>query len=374
MCGLLGILGPGIIRDDLKMMRDLAHVSGLRGMDSTGILQGTVNKWRKELFVDKSTFDVAYWLYHHQQNEKGNKRILTDVSANMILMHVRAATLGSITKENAHPFVIGSEEKGLIGFHNGTLLDSKYRKDKDKTDSEQLYVDINERGLRTVIENMDKGSAFALVYYDRNTGEVTIIRNQMRSLYMAVNTKRSVLYYASERWMLEGCAERNQIPIGDILYFEPMRSYTFRPDEVITKEVPDWRSEKFSFKVEPPVAAPANVQSPAARVKTRVKVEEGKVVVENADNILSFRNKTTDLKSKTAEPIIVGKPNTADKRLNPNKIEHKNCKYCNKDLDLYEQFIAKRDGAAFVCAGCDTRMQEIKKANDEKSVSKNIVL
>lgn len=377
MCGLAGMIGPGVNKADLAFMRDLAYISGLRGMDSTGILQGNANSRREDIFMSKNTMDVAYWLYFHETSPKGNKRILNNISDNMFLLHTRATTIGEIRDSNAHPFGHGD----LIGMHNGTLLDKKYRADPEKTDSEQLYMDIAARGLEAVMKDIDPSSAYALVYYNRRTHEITFFRNKMRTLFLAINQERAVMYYASERWMIEACAGRNGIKLGDIMYFEPGRYYTFRPDQVRSKVCPDWRSEQF-FQPEPKVAAQATVNKspiPVANNDTG-KEKEGKSGDADSGNatvraILNQASRTSTRVSSPpslrvvgpAEPI--GNGSNKPSATKPRKIPSAKCKWCEKSLDLYARYMASRDGGAYVCADCTARKKEIEDARAQQTAA-----
>jgi glucosamine 6-phosphate synthetase-like amidotransferase/phosphosugar isomerase protein len=59
------------------------------------------------------------------------------------IFHTRGASVGAITQKNAHPFVVGTGDKRIIGMHNGSVrnhkeLNEKYGR-KCEVDSEHIY-------------------------------------------------------------------------------------------------------------------------------------------------------------------------------------------------------------------------------------------
>lgn len=233
MCGLVGIAGPGINYWDLDILRELTYVSGLRGMDSTGIFQGRSKTYSKDsdtLLIEKCAFDPAFFMRFHKYHNGGNKSVLDGVSNNFFCVHTRAATIGHVTNENAHPF----EFSRLVGCHNGTLSDMKYRH-KNKTDSEMFINDMNARGVKAVLEDLNPSSAYAIVLYDKDSGELVFARNSQRSLWVGFNKRRPVMYYASEEWMIRDILKRNKEELLDneVRFFEPDCIHTVHPGKEI---------------------------------------------------------------------------------------------------------------------------------------------
>src|SRR5688572_21853494 len=109
MCGLTGIAGPGIQFRDIDILKDLSYISGLRGRDGAGIVQGGAFKWGKqgsriETELEKTQFDISHFMNYHKLAEKGNKKIFNGVTNNFFCVHTRGASRGTISHENAHPF------------------------------------------------------------------------------------------------------------------------------------------------------------------------------------------------------------------------------------------------------------------------------
>lgn len=235
MCGLAAMIGPGITQQDLKAINDLAYVTGLRGFHSTGVFQ--VQKDHKgdlqRQSLDKRALTVADFQYFHSLDPKINKdqgvdnQILNSTLVNLMMVHCRHATLGEINDANAHPF----ETKRYIGMHNGSLTDRKYTSmmgpDRNKTDSERMFKDMDEHGIGYVLANLDTTSAYAVFIFDKEEKKLYVARNSKRTLYFTSNKERGVAYFSSEIEMLRLALNRRSIKYGDIYYFEPGKLYCF---------------------------------------------------------------------------------------------------------------------------------------------------
>lgn len=235
MCGLTGIAGPGINSWDLKILQDLITVSSLRGTDSTGLLQGKSQKWLRgdviEFEIEKDSCDPNYFKWFHLYGSKGNRRLMNSAADNFMCVHTRAATKGDISKANAHPF----EFDKIVGMHNGTMIDFRYDdKDKKKTDSELFLQEINDKGIIETLQDVNPNSAYALVIFNKEKGTLSFVRNEKRPLYFGIHENRSVLYWASEPWMIRGCCARNQEKLFEdkVWMFNPHRVYTCHPDDI----------------------------------------------------------------------------------------------------------------------------------------------
>lgn len=223
------------------MMNDLAYISGLRGMDSTGVYQFKFyqNKVQNELLV-KEANDIGYFQWKHKWTKEGNRKILNDTACIAVLAHVRAATRGSINLENTHPF----EFPNMVAMHNGTLVSKKYQSN-EKTDSEMLFADMSERGIHAVLSELDEKDAYAIVIADRQTGQLFFSRNKERTLYFAQHASRDVLFWASEEWMLRGIFKRHGQEILDnkIIFLHPDTIVKVDPKDISCKNEKFWTTE-----------------------------------------------------------------------------------------------------------------------------------
>lgn len=250
MCGLAGIAGPGINIWDIDVLRDLAYVSGLRGRDSTGILQGRSNpnyfgKVNNSFIIEKSNVDVGFFQEFHRTSPDGNKDLFSGVQNNFFAVHTRHATKGEVTKENSHPF----EFNKLIGMHNGTLLDKRYHQD-GKTDSELLLKDMDENGIVPTLKKLNPSSAYAMVIYEKDTGDLIFTRNDHRPLYLCYSKSRAVMYWASESWMLRSimARQRELILNEEVSYFKTNRIYRVNPHDIKAGTNKQFDIEEFAPK------------------------------------------------------------------------------------------------------------------------------
>lgn len=231
MCGLTGIAGTGIQQVDLDILSNLATISALRGTDAAGIMQGRTTPYHRvnktTVLVEKMANDINYFQYYNKWHPQGNKEAFKGLGNNFFAVHCRSATKGSYSKANAHPFDVGR----IVGMHNGTLHDRRYE-DKERTDSELLLKDMSERGEKQVLEGLISGwDAFALVWIDRETGYLSFANNGERDLFYCYSDRRSVIYWASETWMLRAILARNK----EIIHQQTV--YKFLPDLIYTIDV-----------------------------------------------------------------------------------------------------------------------------------------
>lgn len=350
MCGLVGICGPGIQHIDLSILDDLSHIIALRGTDGAGIVQGKVpyysNSKNKEvidnLILEKDRWDISYFKQKHQWTKEGNKNLFNGIHNNFFAVHVRAATIGEINKQNSHPFDVGD----YIGMHNGTLKDMEYFR-KGVTDSEMMFKDVNERGLKAVLQSLHKDSAYAIVLLDKTTGEISFTRNDKRTLYFCFHATRSVLYWASEDWMLRGVLGRRSEKIKDdqIWYFSPGVIYTIDPARLPKNTEGMDRENIFEKKEEKPRV---RVQSPTQVVSLVTKREEVK--------------KKREEKNKELQTALL-----VNQGLDiPGAVPGLYCCGCQKPMSLVQQYFAARgtlgkkySNNAILCDGCDTQTKHI---------------
>lgn len=337
MCGHFGCIGPGISARDLSFMQDLAYISGLRGTDGTGVLQGRAYRRTIQHRIVKSKHSVEYFLWYHHTDKEGDKDILDCTGDNFMIGHVRAATKGDLTDSNAHPFDVGS----IIGCHNGTLVDEKYRHES-KTDSELMFQEMDERGIGPVLSDLDPKSAYAIVVFNKNTGEISFARNDQRTLFYCWNKDRRVFYYASEARMLYFCADRQAINIGPVKKFEERVIYRVFPTEINQGGFPTWTARPVPSKiVSRPISKEKDDFTPN---KDKNKVPDQQILLPpfiqqgqppRNDNVVSLKTKGNILKGF--------KRNI-----------HVTCVYCNTEMDLYDQYRGTEiDINTYSCESCD---------------------
>lgn len=168
----------------------------------------------------------------------------------LTVCHVRHATAGHVSKENAHPFVIERDDGSkLVGVHNGTLKDwqHKLRGQEFDVDSEWAFNMIADKGIEA-LKYFD--GAYALVWHDTRSPEsVFMVRNEQRPLHFMQTEDGKTVLGASELGMLGWLAERNGFKIkrdknqNAMFYLSPGRLYEFslkNVGEYTTEEVPKY--------------------------------------------------------------------------------------------------------------------------------------
>lgn len=196
MCGIVGFISQkkwGSNRYIGKAFSDLLIIDTLRGFDSTGVVTGN----------DKGDVQMR------KQLGGGAEFVLGHIGRNSSKMngtrwaigHNRAATVGDVTAELAHPF----EYENVVGVHNGTVRGWKwmFADHKDKgSDSEALYGALNDiapddEAVIDFLGNINSG-AYALAWYDKRTKEIRFARNSQRPLHF-VKTDEGLLWSSEAR-------------------------------------------------------------------------------------------------------------------------------------------------------------------------------
>lgn len=151
-------------------------------------------------------------------------REATQAPLKVLIGHNRFATVGKVCPENAHPFAFDK----VVGAHNGTVEMASRRKfhnhDKFDTDSESIFSNINEKGVKSTLDILNNGekwtrNAWALVWYDKSNDTINFCRNADRTLTYAYSEDRCTLFWASERNMLDWILARNNIKVDSGNYF-----------------------------------------------------------------------------------------------------------------------------------------------------------
>lgn len=213
MCGIVGMVikgTTGFTRNHEDVFDQLLFANTLRGDDSTGVIA-----------IEKdTTFHIAkdaspgWWFIDQFRKSKISKDMWTYGKA--IIGHNRKKTIGSVSDETAHPFVIGDD---FAMVHNGTLYNHKALANTE-VDSQALAQVLSEAfhkpDYKEALEDtLGKVSgAYAVAIYDQRHNKVRLLRNKDRPLCL-VETPQA-FYFASEGPMLFWVLNRNGIPLADV--------------------------------------------------------------------------------------------------------------------------------------------------------------
>lgn len=212
MCGLTGVFGSEIDEESLEAFRAIAVLSYLRGEHSTGVADYVVKEkddnrkafttYKKiekanDFFSPRSTWDieVVNKRYYQQQKKMWKFR-----GPDAVMAHARAATIGAVKIENAHPFKCGH----IIGMHNGTVRSHFEGKLKYETDSEAIFALIAEKGEEEALQIITDLpiAAFALTWFDTKTETFNIFRNSERPLFFVKSAVDDEVFYSSDSTFL----------------------------------------------------------------------------------------------------------------------------------------------------------------------------
>lgn len=210
MCGIAGVMGVQYLGKAEEFIRDSLVAGMLRGYDSAGIFQAD----RKgKIWFHKDAVEGMYLA----GSKEGASFIKDAPKMAATITHTRAATQGSVTKANAHPFVVHKPNGSpLVGCHNGSLTTAWKNKPNAKgidVDSHWALKTIAEKGVEAFKEIF---GAYCFVWVeDDKPGKVFMARNSQRPMHLLWTKDGKNVLFASEPGMLAWIAERNKIDVRE---------------------------------------------------------------------------------------------------------------------------------------------------------------
>lgn len=185
MCGIVALINR-VKRDfwqrDVELMEQMLVINSLRGRDSVGVFSAYRNNEVEALKVGSNPFN----LFRCKEWDELKSKILR--RGRIVVGHNRAATKGSVTTENAHPFA----ENNIMLVHNGTLYSHNHLSTREfDVDSNAIAAALSEKELEEVLPRLH--GAFALVWYDTEQRKLFAIRNPERPLFLLTTDDMYVL-------------------------------------------------------------------------------------------------------------------------------------------------------------------------------------
>jgi len=225
MCGIVGVIGA-LSAPRIKLFKHMLVADVVRGKHSTGVF--SIDKKGGMSYVKRAVNGGRFVMDDNiDELPKG-----WESNSRCIIGHNRAATVGSVTTDNAHPFMFNN----VVGVHNGTLdseaglVSTLADGTKISVDSQKIYatMDVTKpEDIPTLLESLE--GAYTLVWSDTRTGRIHMARNRERPLSLG-HTPSSIML-ASEMGMLTWLVEKSlgehvkpeyeSLPVGEIWSFDP---------------------------------------------------------------------------------------------------------------------------------------------------------
>lgn len=429
MCGLAGFIRLSNERDPpagvMDTFTNLFMTSQLRGFHSSGVAIQWKQKPKK-----KKRATLTGWVSHkallspfdilrratYEMEKKGETRDAThdDIYPIAMLGHSRHATMGSVTAKNAHPFAFFNNR--FIGTHNGTIhnADRVYRelvrdvaplegtkpaskdygaKDCPASDSETVFYCIYRWGIDKVYPLIE--GAWALVWYDQETGEINFVRNHARNLFFYWTPRWDSVFWSSEQMMIEFACRREmeEYEKEQCRMFTPHVLYTI--DTTKSRMIP-YQAKHFTWSKErslnhhryTPVVNKYKYPGASHLVDAPFTEEE----IEKADAYwLKRQAERRRARSDTALPDVIHvgeKPGALFPRRGTNTVPNKflqhsveftvdvkptvqdrpseeetNCLWCHKEIEHDDVTVIvpeeDRDGGGEVCSHCASNQSDV---------------
>lgn len=230
MCGIVGFLNrdPKIGNKTRTLFEQMLWSDTLRGADGTGVV--LINGVRNEVLTYKNALYAPDFLHSHGYRNLIYKPL---DYAKVAIGHNRAATKGTATNANAHPFQHGSitlVHNGYIQNHH-MLVPTNVPHDVDSFAA--AYV-LHEKGEKEGLESLR--GAFALVWWNAADNTLNMARNEGRELWCVDIKDHDTLVWASEWKMIHWLLGRNGLEPGSkYRLLTPYNHFKFALDKPVTE-------------------------------------------------------------------------------------------------------------------------------------------
>lgn len=237
MCGIVGVInGSTTHKTKLdEVFNEMLWIDQIRGTDGAGVFW--YNKKDNVYHVVKSK-NIDNVL--NNEKYRAARRWMAEIP--FMVGHNRAATRGEVSSDNNHPF----DEGNVVLVHNGTMsyIPKEYD-DGTKVDSHAIAKMLHKASVE---EFMRKSfGAFALVWFNKTTQQLNLLRNEDRPLHIIKFEDISLI--SSEAGLATWLGSRFGFKFVCAEALKPYHLYQFNPFNLeptvtdLTKEGKKYMSE-----------------------------------------------------------------------------------------------------------------------------------
>jgi predicted glutamine amidotransferase len=228
-CGIIGLFGSDCsfaTEAKRNFLLDGLFIDALRGKDSTGIAMLPKHKG-----LDPKIFKRAISGPDFVELSATKRLIGTLTNTLGAIGHNRSITRGWIDDESAHPF----QYDHITLVHNGTVqnadwLAGKKNESGSSVDSAQVAWCFSQKEPDELLPKMNGG--FSLVWWDARDATLHFARNTERPMYLLLNDRNNMMYFASELGMLKLLTDRSALNTKSAaLFTAPYIHYVFKDPE-----------------------------------------------------------------------------------------------------------------------------------------------
>lgn len=273
-------MAPKTIAD---MFKNMLLASAVRGIDGTGMFQvsGGMNvlytktQMPSGVAVTAGDFDSLLSKVH---------------DCPLTIGHVRAATAGNISDENAHPFIaFRDDDSYIIGVHNGSLWGWESGNNDHEVDSAWALDLIANAGPEAAFDEIF--GAYCFMWWDsRHKNKMWFIRNDERPMHLARTKDKGSIIFASEAGMLQWLADKHNVSIEEVFSVDPnfLMSIDFTDMELtveVEKHIPD--AYEYSYRHKSWGGQYSNTTSVSTSTNQSTKKEEEDYYADGRESFLS---------------------------------------------------------------------------------------
>lgn len=227
MCGIIGVInGSTKVKSKLgAIFDDMLWADQIRGTDGGGVFWFDSRDHKYDVVKNESLSEVF-------ATQRYKTALNWIEKMPFMIGHNRAATRGSKSSENNHPF----DEGNVVLVHNGTMSHiPKEFDDGTQVDSHAIAKMLHKASP----EEFTKKSfgAYALVWFDKVTHKLNLLRNSQRPLHLVYFDDFALI--SSEAMLAAWCASRNGHGYKRIEEVKEHQLYQFTPFNMNAPEITD---------------------------------------------------------------------------------------------------------------------------------------